>query len=250
MWDVTKRLKEHVWCVIIFAAFVILVAASIFFGGKGNEIVSYVSFAAAICSIILAVIAIFISIVQHSSSQQNRGEIRNLVEQASKVMGEKADKVSQRAQSIEDVVKQLMETTTAENGEKVEPQDTQPQPEISRFHSYILLTLYSFGQSYDKSKGISMSVFSEIVVPDTAVLTGAGFLLGIMVYIQGLWGEESWEYHGEKEDMMIKFNIVPEGLTKNVRQEIGRRIPMPGFSKRKEYLERGLRKIDAYFEAA
>ncbi len=228
----------------------VLVAASIFFGGKGNEIVSYVSFAAAICSIILAVIAIFISIVQHSSSQQNRGEIRNLVEQASKVMGEKADKVSERAQSIEDVAKQLMEKTAAESKEKVEPQDIQLQPDTSRIHRDVLLILYGVGKSYDKSKGISMSVFPKIVLADAPEEGSFGFIMGVVAYIGGLWGQGFWEPYVEKGEPMLKVKIAPEGLTDKIQQEIVRRIASQESPERKEYLEKGLNEIDAYFEAA
>ena len=108
--DTSRR--DLYWMMAVFA--VILIALVTFWvGGKGNEIVSYVSFASAIVSIILALVAIFYSIVQNVNSQQNIGEMKTLVSEASRIMREKAETLESAVQRfLQDPVSAKKTTTT------------------------------------------------------------------------------------------------------------------------------------------
>ena len=81
--------KDLCWTISL-AAVILISVITYWLGGKGNEMVSYVSFAGALVSVVLAVVAIFYSIVQNLNSQQNIGEMKTLVAEASRIITEKA----------------------------------------------------------------------------------------------------------------------------------------------------------------
>jgi hypothetical protein len=62
--------KKDLYYIIAIAGIILLAIITYWLGGKGNEIVSYIGFASAIVSIILALVAIFYSIVQNINSQK------------------------------------------------------------------------------------------------------------------------------------------------------------------------------------
>ncbi len=247
MFDVTKRLKEHVWCIVIIAAIILLALITLSFSKDAN-LVSHLSLTGAVVSIVLAVIVIVYMYFQDNRSLQNITEMRNLVLQASEVMAEKADTVSQEAQSIGDVVKQLIEITAVKGEEEVEPQDIQLQPEITRITSHILIILYCLGKTYDCSKKIPSSLLTEALFPESDDTRGQlGYVLGVITYLQCLWGHKNIEWHEENNKIVYKANKIPKGLSGDVLKEINRRIAK---DVSKEKLEGARERIDAYFEAA
>jgi len=98
--------KDFCW-VIAFAVFALITILTFWLGGKGNEIVSYISFASALISIVLALVAILYSFFQNVNSQQNIGEMKTLVSTASKIITDKADILAETAKSMANFNKDL-----------------------------------------------------------------------------------------------------------------------------------------------
>lgn len=89
--------KIHFIWTIGLGVLLLISIVTYWLGGKGNEIVSYMSFASVLVSIILALVAIFYSFFQNVSSQQNIGQMRTLISEASRVMTEKATSMEQHS---------------------------------------------------------------------------------------------------------------------------------------------------------
>lgn len=155
--------KKDLYFVIIVAAVIILAIVTFWLGGKGNEIVSYLSFASAIVSIVLALVAIFYSIVQNVNSQQNIGEMRILVSEASRLMSEKAS-------VLEDAVERLIQGDVAL---KETATTTTPAGaiDVSVFFSLMVtselvrLFAYFLSKSHDLKKSLPVNDFVHIVKP-------------------------------------------------------------------------------------
>jgi len=78
-----NTLKIHfIWSIGLMSLLLICIL-TFWLGDKGNEIVSYVSFASALISIVLALVAIFYSFIQNTNSQKNLGEMQTLIESIS-----------------------------------------------------------------------------------------------------------------------------------------------------------------------
>ena len=89
--------ETHLKWTIVFGVFLLIATFTFWLGGKGNEIVSYMSFASTLIAIVLALVAIFYSMIQHTGSQQNIGEMRTLVSEASRRITEKASSMEQQS---------------------------------------------------------------------------------------------------------------------------------------------------------
>ena len=96
----STKLKEHVWCVMAFAALLLLAVITYWLGGKGNEIVSYVGFASAVTSIVLAIIVIVYTFYQTNRSEQNISEMRRLISEGQEIMVEKAGTLTEEAKAF------------------------------------------------------------------------------------------------------------------------------------------------------
>lgn len=88
-------MKRHIWCVITITAILLLWLFTLSFG-KDVNLVSHLSLTSAVVSIVLAVIVIVYMYFQDQRSSQNITEMRNLVDQASRAMTDKADLMADR----------------------------------------------------------------------------------------------------------------------------------------------------------
>ena len=93
--------KLHFLWAMCLSGVLLLGIVTFWLGGKGSEMASYMSFAGACTSIVLAVIAIIFSFIYNSRSQQNLGEMRSLISEASRSMVEKAGVLTEKAGSME-----------------------------------------------------------------------------------------------------------------------------------------------------
>jgi len=105
-----NNLKIHFGWTIAFGVFLVVGIVTFWLGGKGNEIVSYMSFASTLIAIALALVAIFYSMIQHTSSQQNIGEMRTLVSDASRIMTEKASAMEQQSVAMSKMAQLLTQS--------------------------------------------------------------------------------------------------------------------------------------------
>ena len=116
MAKLTETLKQHVWCIILFAFF-LLVTISTFYLGNGTEIVNRISFAASVVAIFLGIVVIGFSFYLHWVSQQNISEMKSLISQtpaiikeAAGTITEKADIITEKTEALDQRVQKLFET--------------------------------------------------------------------------------------------------------------------------------------------
>ncbi len=136
--------KRDLYWVIAFATLILVGVITFWLGGKGNEMVSYIGFAGTLISIILAVVAIFYSIVQGVSSQQNIGEMKTLVSEASRIMTEKAESMESLLRAQQESVK--LTSSPPESRPTVEVKvsfSLSYASHLTRFFAYFLLRSYT-----------------------------------------------------------------------------------------------------------
>ena len=147
--------KIHFGWTVALGILLLISVITFWLGGKGNEMVSYVSFASALISIILALVAIFYSMSQNTSSQQNIGEMKTLIEQASALMAEKAGAMTEEAKAIRETGHAIIAKFQPVVGGESEPLEGQSfQLDISKAGSSFLLVLYCLVKSYEHRKRI------------------------------------------------------------------------------------------------
>ena len=112
--------KDFVWALAVLGV-VIIGLCTLFFGGKGNEIVSYVSFAGTITSVILSVVAIVYSFIQSASSathSQRLSDISSRIEDTVDTLTDSRTKISGAVEALDKTNKAI--------GESVETLQTLP----------------------------------------------------------------------------------------------------------------------------
>jgi len=247
--------KKDLWCVIAFATLALIAIITFWLGGKGNEIVSYISFASAIVSIVLALVAIFYSIVQNVNSQQNIGEMRTLVSEASRIMKEKASKLSEQAISMEETLKALIEnhvtvssTTTTSLG------DESFRFDASRASIAFLLTLYYLVKCHKLQKPMQLKHLGILAIGYSEeekgeITEGLSQMYGIgIIQCLGCFFESEKFIIKDREKVEIK--TLPAVFEQNILNIIERQSKDEHYPKESIYIERCMKKIDAHVEAA
>ena len=250
--------KDLYWTVAV-AAIILLAIVTFWLGGKGNEIVSYMSFASAIVAIILALVAIFYSIVQNVNSQQNIGEMRTLVSEASRIMTEKASTLSEQAISMEDSVKQLI--PLLEPSVKVSETATPLQKETFRFDAsdssnYFLLALYYLAKCHELKKRMELWSFSTVVKTTKSAEQYSVnkamyqmYLAGTLLSLRCFWGPKSIVMSGYNGGIIAEIKELPSGFQKNILEVIDNRIRVTDEPSAKEWLSTCMKRIDALVAA-
>lgn len=232
--------KIHFRWTIALGALLLIGVITFWIGGKGNEIVSYIGFASALISIILAVVAIFYSVVQNTSSQQNIGEMKSLVTQASVLITQKAEEISNYSKMIEKSAIYLSQQTPS-----AKPMEIPFDFYASSCSNFGILSIYSLAKSYEAGKPFSILQISEILAtPDwpsfNHFLYSFGVLIGFTCFLKP--GSVLLDLTEQK------VSFLPPGLKDYVLTDINRRIKdtatEPMFQ---NFLRDGVQKIDALF---
>ena len=251
--------KDLYWTVAV-AAVILLAVVTFWLGGKGNEMVSYISFASAIVAIILALVAIFYSIVQNVNSQQNIGEMRTLVSEASRIMTEKARTLVEQAVSMEDHIKRL--APLLEPSAKVSGTARPLEKETFRFDASassnaFLLTLYYLAKCHELKKPMELWPLATLAddLPEEEserVITKVKYQLfgiGILQCLQCFWGSQNIVLSYEDNEMKAVIKELPSGFQENILEVIENAIPNIDEPSVKESLSTGMKKIDAFVAA-
>jgi len=250
--------KKDLYWVIAFAVLALIAIITFWLGGKGNEIVSYISFASAIVSIVLAVVAIIYSIVQNVNSQQNIGEMRTLVSEASRLMTEKADAMEDQAMLIGESLRQFTETSTKVSGPSTPLEDEKFIFDASHSSIPLLLTFYYVAKCNELKKPMKLMSLSELILnPEDVerVSIQEKLQLKLQMYFYGAAGLDClkcfWGFDGILfQKGSVKIEKIPTGFKENIlkiitsRVQDSRREPSE-----KMYLEIGMKKIDTHVEA-
>ena len=211
-------IKDLYW-VIAFATLALIAIITFWLGGKGNEIVSYFSFASALVLIVLAMVAIVYSFIHILSSQQNIGEMKTLVSEASRIMTEKAGTLADQAASMEQVVGQLLQspatkrtTTTPSAGEAdvSVPFSLVATSDLTRLFAFFLL------KSYTLKKLLPIEQFVLLVKPLVKMsLTQLnshtfGIFLGMACCLKGRLNEEKTS---------VQLSVLPSNFKDHLERQ-------------------------------
>jgi len=247
--------KKDLYWVIAFAALALIAIITFWLGGKGNEIVSYVSFASALVSIVLALVAIFYSIVQNVNSQQNIGEMRTLVSEASQIMKDKADTLVEQAESMEQAVGQLLKDSAKVSGPDMPLTDEIFHFDASEAKAPFLLFLYYVIKCNELKKPIRLLSTGRMILRPTEEASTVKetdkrmsyYSSGIFACLKCFWGSECIP----EEGLEVEIRKVPKGFQQNILAIINAQIEAaePNDLYR-TWLENGIKKIDAHLEAA
>jgi hypothetical protein len=244
--------KLHFWYMLAFAILLLITIITYWLGGKGNEMVSYVSFASALISIVLALVAIFYSMSQNTSSQQNIGEMKTLIEQASTLMAEKASAMTDEAKAMRetgraiiDKIQPLPEVT----GESKTLEGPPFQLDVSRTGPVLLIVLYCLGKSCKHHKHISFKeimalIYKEDKLGSSDNIANAMVALAMVNVLQCLFEKGSMVNHNFSD---VEVKNLPANFTKHVLDEVEKRIKES--SATESYFKESIQAINDYFKS-
>lgn len=232
---------------IWFAAVMLVVfiaTVTYWLGGKGNEIVSYISFASALVSIVLAVLAILFAIVYNVNSQENMGAMRSLITQASFLITQKAEEIGIHSRTMAQAASYLVQQKPTD-----QPLSNIPFDFYASYCSHTgLLAIYCLAKSHETSKTMSLLQIAQRLAPKdwnyfNDFLYGMGVLIGFACFLKPGSVELQMEYQ--------RADTLPTGLKNFILTDINRRIKNPATdNKSKDLLKNGVQMIDVYFESA
>ena len=225
-------------------------------GGKGNEIVSYISFASALISIVLALVAIFYSIVQNVHSQQNIGEMRTLVSEASRIMTEKAGTLADSAISLEEALQQVLKPSEESSSLPTPLSNQTFQFDASKASATVLLIFYFLTKCYEFKKPLILTTLARFVInPATVEPPNRELKIQLAVYGGGLIHSlqcflEPGSIVSCGEPWKLEIKKLPSGFKENIIKAIDTRTGVAETKKEhKVWLNEGMKKIDAHVEA-
>lgn len=248
--------KPSIWkerCIWIAAlAFVIMLAVITFWlGGKGSEIVSYVSFAAACSSILLAVTAIFYSFLEHGYSRQHIGQMDALIREASSIMkdasrtvSEKATVFAEKASAFEKVVGFLQ--AAAQPTTVSAPSEHEFKFNASLSPGITLYVFYAISRSYVLEKSTSLYDLMGKLYPEEPQKDPLEYnlSLGILLSLMPFLEKGSLEIRADHQ----KAIKLPIGFMDHISDEVEhRKRTLTG--ERKENFQRCIGIIDQDFAA-
>ena len=243
-------LKRHVWCIIILAA-ILLLSVTVLSFGADVSLVSHFSFASAIVSIVLAIIVIVYMYFQDHRSSQNITEMKSLIDQASRAMTDKAGLMVDKAQSMEQIMKEGMIQPLSSDSEP-----TTPPLEINetlRFnfsaYGYMgILVLYSLVKSYESKKTMSWHDISKLFEKTGLIVSAIQYYgFGVIQSFKTFLGQNDSVLFTEHQEV----KKIPEGFEESVRAEINERLDRckaEGNDKGYDDLKGAQKIIDNYFD--
>lgn len=223
--------KPSIWkerCIWIAAlAFVIMLAVITYWlGGKGSEIVSYISFAAACSSILLAVTAIFYSFLEHGYSRQHIGQMDALIREASSVMkdasrtvSEKATVFAEKTSVLEKVAERLQ---AAEQSTTVSaPSEYKLEFNASLSRGITLYVFYAISKSCVLKKSISLYDLMGKLYPEKPQEDPFEYILslGILISLLPFLEKGSLEIRADHQ----KAIKLPTGFVDHISAEVKHR---------------------------
>lgn len=242
-------------------ALVIVVAILTFWlGGKGDEMVSYVSFAAAGISIFLAITAIFYSFLEHGYSRQHIGQMDSLIRDASSIMRDASHAVSEKASLVAESAESMQETVLSIIGKQGISTEriiqTKPLEEVtfrlngSNIEFIPLIMLYCLVESDENKKTINLLEITRLLSPnikeENIIINMAIIQMGVMFGLSCFFDPSTVEVKGNEQ----KAKNLPSSLKSYIIEEVNSRIKdISSPSETRERLKDHIQKIDQYFAA-
>lgn len=253
----TEILKRHIWCVMTIAAIILLAITALSFS-KDDNLVSHLSLTSAVVSIVLAVIVIVYMYFQDNRSSQNIIEMRNLVDQASRLMVEKAGTMADQAISMEESFRELIETSSKVSGPAMPLKDKTFHFDASEARVPLLLVLYYLIKFHELNKPIHLLSTGAIILKPKVDAEDASeikelkthmsyYSAGVFACLKCFWGSECIP----KDGPLVEIKEVPKDFQQNILAIINAQIESAEPDNiYRTWLEIGMKKIDALVEAA
>jgi hypothetical protein len=253
--------RLHFLWAVCLAAVLLLAILTFWLGGKGNEIVSYMSFAGAIASIVLAVIAIVYSFVYNISSQQNIGEMRVLISEASRIMAEKASVLTRKANSMEQSslsIVRFLESPGRVGSPDPDLEGRKFRLNTSDCSNQGLMILYFLTQCCEHGRELSstklwLCLYGPVLSVNHRLLEifADGFVDGISCFLEpGSTVRREVTHKGEVIRLPGEMKRFPKGFEEYIRDAIRKRIEEGGFDERsKAQWREAIDRIDTYAES-
>ena len=218
--------KLHFLWAVTLSCFILLAILTFWLGGKGNEIVSYISFASTVASIVLAVVAIIYTFVCNIHSQQNTGEMRRLIWEASRIMTEKAGVLEEKATSMDQksflIIKMLQAPPLHTTQRPALPGHTF-QMNTSDCSLICLIMLYYLAQCHKHGREVSKGELNQIVYGEIL----SSYFAFLDTFFDGvLEGLSCFLEPGniESKDNPPEVKSLPEGFVEYVTEEVRKRL--------------------------
>ena|GEM_PF-5717537 len=244
--------KERCFWIAGVGFLVVVAVVTGWVGGKGNEIVSYVSFAGAITSMFLAAVAIFYSIVHNTSSQQNIGEMRNLLREVTGLVRAGATEMSTSAAAMVKKAHTMEETFTTAFSEKgwLAPAEARARGNqehgsivvnTERLSPPLILAMYLFIRAKEEEKGkIPVYTASSVIYNIEDLKENLMWSMLPLVTAIFLMAVEGVELQFMDSPEMIRIQTLPEEFCAMIHAEMRERI------KTDEELAAGKKRVDEY----
>lgn len=256
MEKIKKYLKDHIICVLIFMAIIVLWIANISWVSKDKEVIGYVSFASAVVSIILAALAIVFSYLYNLRSQENIGTMRTLIGDASRIVAEKADVLAKSAVSMGEgmtAIQEMLKHDIVPNKPSAPFPDMTFKFDASALPPLSLLSLYCLVKAHETGKILYCLRIAKAIVAlredrlqDIDLVMNGSVILSTVYAFWSFFGTESME----RQQNGFKVHNLPKGLREYIEVIISKRIEdLPDRNEHRQLLETGPTAIDAQFES-
>lgn len=236
--NVAESLKQHIWCVIIIAAILLLAIITLSFSDDVS-LVSHLSLTSAVISIILAVIVIVYMYFQDHRSSQNITEMRQLIDEGYRTMTDKACLMADTAESMQS----FLQTPAPDSATATPPLEIEApfQFDISVYNSAGIVVLYAIAKCYESELSMSWDAISEAIYPEakTMQLQCAYYGFGVISSLSAFLGRDALIWSHQKQEV----KTLPDGFKDSIIAEAEK------YSGKKSgiFLKRSVITIDAYF---
>lgn len=253
--------KLHFWWAVCLFGIMLLGVVTFWLGGKGKEIVSYIGFASALVSIVLAVIAIIFAFVYNIHSQQNLREMRSLVSEASRIITEKAGVLTEKAGSMEQSSLSIIRFLQTPDKISCPSPDLEGQTfrlNTSDCSNQGLMILYYLAQCCEHNReptsdNLWLCLYGPVLSVNHRLLEiySDGFVDGIICFLEpGSAVKREVTEEGVVMRLSSRVKRFPKGFKEYIRDAISRRIEEGGLDKgAKAQWREAMARIDAYAES-
>ena len=248
----TEILARYVWCVIIIAAILLLSLITLSFG-EDVDLVSHLSLAGAVVSIVLAVIVIIYMYFQDYRTSQNITEMRKLIDEGNRIMTDKARVMVDKTESIEQMVAGMAQPTAADSQPVTQPLEIKEplQFDVSAYSDGGIIILYALVKSHELGRPMSLRKIANLIwkdLPDTGKNLMLLYGMGIMQSLQAFLGKDSISITFEKGEI----KMLPAGFKESIVTQFDNLLENYKAKERDEaytFLKDSREAIDDYFDS-
>ncbi len=259
MWTgtVTEVVKKHIWCIIMGLVIILIGILTVRFGSS-DEAVNLLSFAGAVASIILALVAILYGAMASWRAEQSVGEMQRMIGRGQRKLEKKMESFGDIAQRIEGLGAILGSAPPGPEKpeERTESLQGNYSLDLNGSAGFPLVVFYGIAMSHKSSRLWNAWELAGIYFPgvtETERLMWSSHLMGCLCAFECFLESDSFlEVHGQGDFAAFTFMIkkLPNGFLEYTQEALERRISHKETSaEQRENLVALKKRIDEYFIA-